>query len=61
MQRIHCGCVVSAPAFTLLDAGGIECLTCARKKVSVVRKDFTFYFPIIEISSLYYSWEIDIT
>lgn len=48
VQRIHCGCIVSAPAFMLLDAGGIECLTCARKKVSVVRKDFTFLFPIIE-------------
>ncbi|CAN6920666.1 unnamed protein product [Brassica oleracea] len=34
-KRIHCGCIVSAPAFMLLDAGGIECLTCARKKVSV--------------------------
>ncbi|KAJ4912819.1 B3 domain-containing transcription factor VAL3 [Raphanus sativus] len=34
-KRIHCGCIVSASAFMLLDAGGIECLTCARKKVSV--------------------------
>ncbi|CAH2078359.1 unnamed protein product [Thlaspi arvense] len=34
-KRIHCGCIVSASAFTLLNAGGIECLACARKKVSL--------------------------
>ncbi|OMO76549.1 hypothetical protein CCACVL1_15578 [Corchorus capsularis] len=32
-KRVHCGCIVSAHAFTLLDAGGIECLACARKNV----------------------------
>ncbi|KFK28739.1 hypothetical protein AALP_AA7G040500 [Arabis alpina] len=32
-KRIHCGCIVSASAFILLDAGGIECLACTRKKV----------------------------
>ncbi|VVB12193.1 unnamed protein product [Arabis nemorensis] len=31
-KRIHCGCIVSASAYVLLDAGGIECLACARKK-----------------------------
>ncbi|KAL1195139.1 B3 domain-containing transcription factor VAL3 [Cardamine amara subsp. amara] len=31
-KRIHCGCIVSASSFMLLDAGGIECLACARKK-----------------------------
>ncbi|XP_073125340.1 B3 domain-containing protein Os07g0563300-like [Henckelia pumila] len=30
-KQIHCGCIVSFHMFVLLDAGGIECLTCARK------------------------------
>ncbi|KAE8664505.1 hypothetical protein F3Y22_tig00112762pilonHSYRG00139 [Hibiscus syriacus] len=30
-KRVHCGCIVSAHAFTLLDAGGIECVACSRK------------------------------
>ncbi|KAJ6364116.1 hypothetical protein OIU76_029121 [Salix suchowensis] len=30
-KRVHCGCIVSIQAFTLLDAGGIACLACARK------------------------------
>ncbi|KAL1099656.1 hypothetical protein V6Z11_D05G176300 [Gossypium hirsutum] len=32
-KRVHCGCIVSVHAFTLLDAGGIECVACARKNV----------------------------
>ncbi|XP_050371068.1 B3 domain-containing protein Os07g0563300 isoform X2 [Argentina anserina] len=32
-KRVHCGCIVSAQAFTLLDPGGIECVTCARKQI----------------------------
>ncbi|KAJ0017833.1 hypothetical protein Pint_10725 [Pistacia integerrima] len=32
-KRVHCGCIISVNAFTLLDAGGIECMTCARKNV----------------------------
>lgn len=32
-KRVHCGCIVSANAFALLDPGGIECLACARKHV----------------------------
>ncbi|GFQ01823.1 B3 domain-containing protein os07g0563300 [Phtheirospermum japonicum] len=30
-KQIHCGCIVSFHMFVLLDAGGIECLACARK------------------------------
>ncbi|CAH9059768.1 unnamed protein product [Cuscuta europaea] len=30
-KKIHCGCIVSFHTFVLLDAGGIECITCARK------------------------------
>ncbi|KAK8482003.1 hypothetical protein V6N12_000295 [Hibiscus sabdariffa] len=33
MRRVHCGCIVSVHAFTLLDAGAIECTACARKNV----------------------------
>ncbi|KAG7542003.1 B3 DNA binding domain [Arabidopsis thaliana x Arabidopsis arenosa] len=52
-KRIHCGCIVSASAFTLLDAGGIECLACARKKVALGSNflpspSFLFQSPISE-------------
>ncbi|KAJ1700708.1 hypothetical protein LUZ63_000487 [Rhynchospora breviuscula] len=30
-KRVHCGCIVSVQSFVLLDAGGIDCLACARK------------------------------
>ncbi|KAJ6935374.1 B3 domain-containing protein [Populus alba x Populus x berolinensis] len=30
-KSVHCGCIVSIQAFTLLDAGGIACMACARK------------------------------
>lgn len=36
LQRIHCGCIVSFHMFVLLDAGGIECITCARKSFILV-------------------------
>nr|XP_043623008.1 B3 domain-containing transcription factor VAL3-like isoform X2 [Erigeron canadensis] len=29
-KQIHCGCIVSFHMFVLLDAGGIECLNCAK-------------------------------
>ncbi|RZB63452.1 B3 domain-containing protein Os07g0563300-like [Glycine soja] len=32
-KRIHCGCIVSSHAFMLLDPGGIECYSCARKSI----------------------------
>ncbi|XWS18312.1 hypothetical protein CRYUN_Cryun32bG0033200 [Craigia yunnanensis] len=32
-KGVHCGCIVSVHAFNLLDAGGIECIACARKNV----------------------------
>lgn len=37
LQRVHCGCIISVNTFTLLDAGGIECMTCARKNLLLVR------------------------
>ncbi|XP_059659623.1 B3 domain-containing protein Os07g0563300-like isoform X2 [Cornus florida] len=30
-KQIHCGCIVSFHTFVLLDAGGIECINCAKK------------------------------
>ncbi|KAF9611833.1 hypothetical protein IFM89_035818 [Coptis chinensis] len=30
-KPLHCGCIVSIHSFVLLDAGGIECMACARK------------------------------
>ncbi|GAU33523.1 hypothetical protein TSUD_386680 [Trifolium subterraneum] len=35
-KRIHCGCIVSSNTFVLLDPGGIECFTCARKNIILV-------------------------
>ncbi|KAJ4833901.1 hypothetical protein Tsubulata_032934 [Turnera subulata] len=32
-KQVHCGCIVSLHAFVLLDAGGIECMACARKNI----------------------------
>ncbi|KAK4795620.1 hypothetical protein SAY86_027946 [Trapa natans] len=32
-KQVHCGCIVSAHSFTLLDPGGIECVTCNRKNI----------------------------
>ncbi|KAF6163278.1 hypothetical protein GIB67_025142 [Kingdonia uniflora] len=29
-KRLHSGCIVSTHAFVLLDAGGIDCMACAR-------------------------------
>ncbi|XP_031485015.1 B3 domain-containing transcription repressor VAL1-like isoform X2 [Nymphaea colorata] len=29
-KRLHCGCIVSAHTFSLLDAGGVECISCAK-------------------------------
>ncbi|KAL4289948.1 hypothetical protein GQ457_14G010240 [Hibiscus cannabinus] len=34
-KRVHCGCIVSAHEFTLLDPGGIECVACSRKNASL--------------------------
>ncbi|XP_010529406.1 PREDICTED: B3 domain-containing transcription factor VAL3 isoform X2 [Tarenaya hassleriana] len=53
-KRIHCGCIVSASAFMLLDAGGVECLACTRRKASLglsfSRPPPSFFFqpPIAE-------------
>ncbi|KAL0916994.1 hypothetical protein M5K25_014550 [Dendrobium thyrsiflorum] len=35
-KRIHCGCIVSIPAYMLLDVGGVECMACVRKAYSAV-------------------------
>ncbi|KAL0012681.1 hypothetical protein SO802_007789 [Lithocarpus litseifolius] len=34
-KQVHCGCIVSSHAFTLLDPGGIECMTCASARKNV--------------------------
>lgn len=35
-KKIHCGCIVSIPAYMLLDVGGVECMACVRKTYSAV-------------------------
>ncbi|XP_020092484.1 B3 domain-containing protein Os07g0563300-like isoform X2 [Ananas comosus] len=30
-KRVHCGCIVSFHTYALLDTGGVDCITCARK------------------------------
>ncbi|KAF5186556.1 B3 domain-containing protein [Thalictrum thalictroides] len=34
-KPLHCGCIVSITGFILLDAGGVECMPCARKHTIV--------------------------
>lgn len=47
LQRVHCGCIVSAYAFALLDAGGILCIACSRKNAVLVSVDnFTMLFQL---------------
>ena len=47
LQQVHCGCIVSSHAFTLLDPGGIECMTCARKNVPWVWFYLAFHSCIL--------------
>ncbi|KAM6585039.1 hypothetical protein CsatB_012041 [Cannabis sativa] len=54
-KRIHCGCIVSIHAFTLLDPGGIECITCARKNVFLTSNPTwaqSFLFPSERLKDL---------
>ncbi|GJZ02725.1 B3 domain-containing protein-like protein, partial [Tanacetum coccineum] len=37
-KQIHCGCIVSFHMFVLLDAGGIECLDCAKTEYILASK-----------------------
>ncbi|WOL10373.1 hypothetical protein Cni_G19128 [Canna indica] len=30
-KRVHCGCIVSAPTYIFLDAGGVDCIGCVKK------------------------------
>ncbi|XP_073005433.1 B3 domain-containing protein Os07g0563300-like [Typha latifolia] len=34
-KRVHCGCIISAHAYVLLDAGGVDCIACARKSFAM--------------------------
>ncbi|XP_010316688.1 B3 domain-containing protein Os07g0563300 isoform X3 [Solanum lycopersicum] len=47
-KQIHCGCIVSFHTFVLLDAGGIECIACARKSFILPEriKDVNNWNPI---------------
>ncbi|KAJ6815729.1 putative pentatricopeptide repeat-containing protein [Iris pallida] len=36
-KRLHCGCIVSLPGYILLDAGGVECMACARRTSPVAQ------------------------
>ncbi|KAM0892242.1 hypothetical protein ACQ4PT_025880 [Festuca glaucescens] len=35
-KRLHCGCIVSVHAYALLDAGGVDCILCARKSFAAM-------------------------
>ncbi|XP_058211005.1 B3 domain-containing protein Os07g0563300-like isoform X1 [Rhododendron vialii] len=37
-QMVHCGCIVSFLAFTLLDFGGVVCMQCSRMNFILARK-----------------------
>ncbi|CAA7409195.1 unnamed protein product [Spirodela intermedia] len=42
---VHCGCIVSVASFMLLDAGGIECISCAQKSFATQRLPYEFDGP----------------
>ncbi|XP_052202834.1 B3 domain-containing protein Os07g0563300 isoform X3 [Diospyros lotus] len=50
-KQIHCGCIVSFHMFVLLDAGGIECITCARKSFILTPNPAwpppSFFLPVL--------------
>ncbi|GLT49451.1 hypothetical protein SLA2020_230040 [Shorea laevis] len=54
-KPVHCGCIVSAHAFTLLDPGGIECVACARKNV-VLGQNVPWSTPLFFHSPSVKSW-----
>ncbi|XP_031500485.1 B3 domain-containing transcription repressor VAL1-like isoform X2 [Nymphaea colorata] len=37
-KRLHCGCIASVHRYYLLDAGGVECVICAKKNVPGVEQ-----------------------
>ncbi|RZC76232.1 hypothetical protein C5167_000535 [Papaver somniferum] len=41
-KRLHCGCIVSTQSFVLLDAGGVDCMSCARKNVMMAARGGEF-------------------
>lgn len=49
LQRVHCGCIVSALAFALLDPGGIECMSCARKNLVLVIMNLTIVGYLVQV------------
>uniref|UniRef100_A0A7N0UQH8 Uncharacterized protein n=1 Tax=Kalanchoe fedtschenkoi TaxID=63787 RepID=A0A7N0UQH8_KALFE len=44
-KHIHCGCIVSSHTFMLLDAGGIECITCAKRSGRPIQPGNLSYPP----------------
>ncbi|ONK75980.1 uncharacterized protein A4U43_C03F22580 [Asparagus officinalis] len=48
-KRVHCGCIVSASSYVLLDAGGIECILCAKKTLSMTPN--SMWSPSLILSS----------
>ncbi|OVA13887.1 B3 DNA binding domain [Macleaya cordata] len=50
-KRVHCGCIVSVHAFVLLDAGGVDCMGCARKNIMMASNQMwssSFVLPLPE-------------
>ncbi|KAF6146683.1 hypothetical protein GIB67_008969 [Kingdonia uniflora] len=43
LQRLHSGCIVSTHVIVLLDAGGIDCMACARTNIPYMSKCFLIH------------------
>lgn len=55
LQRVHCGCIVSVHAYMLLDAGGVECIACAKKNDTLVTANHIFHSKECRVAN-YVKW-----
>ncbi|CAM0906289.1 unnamed protein product [Alopecurus aequalis] len=48
-KRLHCGCIVSVHAYALLDAGGVDCILCARKSFAAMAPSPIWSAPTVHM------------
>ncbi|XP_020159212.1 B3 domain-containing protein Os07g0563300 isoform X1 [Aegilops tauschii subsp. strangulata] len=48
-KRLHCGCIVSVHAYALLDAGGVDCILCARKSYAAMAPSQMWSTPTVHM------------
>lgn len=45
-RPLHCGCIVSIQTYILMDVGGVECITCARKHSILASNQSWSHLPL---------------